>query len=461
VSLVNTILLQKCEGFIEQIISFFTNKNVRAIEEMEITLKEHTNNFILDIISTYLEVIDTAIVEDKVSRKNQGIVIERKNDKRELHTVFGQLHFRRTYFYDKRHQEYTYLLDKVVGLEKHDRLSGTVVANLIEHASQYSYAKSSKNVTNGLISRQTVMRKVRALNDLKIENNTEKHVVKELHIDADEDHVALQDGNNAIVPLISIYEGVERHGKRGKCINIHHISSYGKKSEELWLEAANWIYDNYEIDTIENIYLHGDGALWIKEGLNWIPKVKFVLDKYHLNKAILQATGSQPEKRQEIYIAIRNGDDNSFKIIIKELLKASASEKESKRIKDFKRYILNNWQGIKIYTEEECGGSGTEGHISHVLSARLSSRPMGWSREGLRVMSELRAYSSNGGKIKLKHLKTGLKPTYKLGKAIKSKISKGFLGVQEQFNNVTILNKGKVIPMFPCLKGLQNGSIDF
>ena len=119
-------------------------------------------------------------------------------------------------------------MDKVVGLEKHDRLSGTVVANLIEHASQYSYAKSSKNVTNGLISRQTVMRKVRALNDLKIENNTEKHVVKELHIDADEDHVALQDGNNAIVPLISIYEGVERHGKRGKCINIHHISSYGK-----------------------------------------------------------------------------------------------------------------------------------------------------------------------------------------------------------------------------------------
>jgi hypothetical protein len=51
--------------------------------------------------------------------------------------------------------------------------------------------------------------------------------------------------------------------------------------------------------------------------------------------------------------------------------------------------VLNNWQAISIYTEGSCGGSGTEGHVSHVLSSRLSSRPMGWIPEGLRVMAEL------------------------------------------------------------------------
>ncbi len=38
-----------------------------------------------------------------------------------------------------------------------------------------------------------------------MENLSSKRVVKILHIDADEDHVALQDGKRGIVPLISIY----------------------------------------------------------------------------------------------------------------------------------------------------------------------------------------------------------------------------------------------------------------
>jgi len=147
-----------------------------------------------------------------------------------------------------------------------------------------------------------------------------KRVVKVLHIDADEDHVALQDGSNTMVPLISIYEGVVRTGNRSQCLNIHHISSYGKKPEDLWLEAANWIYDVYEVEAIERIYLHGDGAQWIKEGLKWLPKAKLVLDKYHLNKAILQVIGNQPERRREIYSAIRNSDQTLFRRIANELL---------------------------------------------------------------------------------------------------------------------------------------------
>jgi hypothetical protein len=455
---VNTILLQNCEKFINQVIGFFSGGKIRAIEEMETELKKLTDKFILDTMNAYLESLDKAIVEDKIGRKRKGIVVERKNDKRELYTVFGHLRFNRTYFYDKRHQEYSYLLDKVVGLEKYDRVSGTVAVNLVEHASQYSYAKSTQNVTGGSISRQTVMKKVRALKELKMECPSPKRVVKVLHIDADEDHVALQDGSNTMVPLISIYEGVVRTGNRSQCLNIHHISSYGKKPEDLWLEAANWIYDVYEVEAIERIYLHGDGAQWIKEGLKWLPKAKLVLDKYHLNKAILQVIGNQPERRREIYSAIRNSDQTLFRRIANELLSKAASDSERKRIKDFKRYVLNNWQAITIYTEETCGGSGPEGHISHVLSSRLSSRPMGWSREGLRAMAELRAYTSSGGKITLKHLKQEQKKTYRLGKSIASKVSDDFFKTWEQLNNVPILGHGKVIPMFRCLRDIQNGS---
>ncbi|KNZ68305.1 hypothetical protein Tfer_3131 [Thermincola ferriacetica] len=104
-----------------------------------------------------------------------------------------------------------------------------------------------------------------------------------MHVEADEEHVALQDGTNTIVPLISIHEGIEKSGQRGRGVNMHHIGSYGKSSEKLWLEAVNWTYGAYKVEAIERIYLHGDGAAWIKEGLNWLPKAKMVLN---IGKAI-------------------------------------------------------------------------------------------------------------------------------------------------------------------------------
>mgnify|MGYP001040798912 FL=1 len=42
-------------------------------------------------------------------------------------------------------------------------------------------------------------------------------------------------------------------------------------------------------------------------------------------------------------------------------------------------------------------GSSKEGHVSHVLPFRMSSRPMGWSREGTDKLSRLRIYWINGG----------------------------------------------------------------
>lgn len=37
--------------------------------------------------------------------------------------------------------------------------------------------------------------------------------------------------------------------------------------------------------------------------------------------------------------------------------------------------------------------------MSHVLSARMSSRPMGWSRAGADAMAKLRIYVKNGGDL--------------------------------------------------------------
>ena len=44
-------------------------------------------------------------------------------------------------------------------------------------------------------------------------------------------------------------------------------------------------------------------------------------------------------------------------------------------------------------------GCSAEGHISHILASRMSSRPMGWTIDGANKLTKLRLYKLNGGDI--------------------------------------------------------------
>lgn len=430
---------------------------IKKLEELEIGLEAITDNFLLNMTQTYIESYDKEIKADKKWRKENGLVVERNDDKREILIKFGMLTYHRTYYYDKQNDTYIYLVDEALGIDPYERISTAVAADMVEYSSDNSYAKSSLHATGGIVSRQTVMNKTRKLNEekLKIETKGPKRKVQVLHIDADEDHVALQDGKNAIVPLITIYEGTKRIAKRGQCINPHHIHGFGQGIEETWLKVANYIYDRYDIDYLKRIYIHGDGALWIKTGLEWLPKSKTVLDKYHLNKAILEATAGQEQYRKAVYSSIYEGDLPRFSKLVNELKQTAQSPKKRERINQFKNYIKNNWKAITIYKKEGVGGSCTEGHISHVLSSRFSSRPMGWSKKGLKAIADIRIYCQNGGKITPNHF-TKAKQQYNIKLETIKKAKEVFSKTTyEKLNNIPVFNMGKKTPISTILKGIQ------
>ena len=89
------------------------------------------------------------------------------------------------------------------------------------------------------------------------------------------------------------------------------------------------------------------------------------------------------------------------KEIFDKILKKTAVETKRDAVKASRTYILNHWDGIAIRSDEgyEIVGCSAEGHVSHVFSDRLSSRPKGWSRKGVKKMSKLLIYKKNGGKI--------------------------------------------------------------
>ncbi|NLM63594.1 MAG: hypothetical protein GX190_04705 [Mollicutes bacterium] len=86
------------------------------------------------------------------------------------------------------------------------------------------------------------------------------------------------------------------------------------------MEITDYIDDNYELDEIETIYLGGDGVAWIKEGINWLPKVKYVLDRYHLNKYITVAIGHLPKMRPRLWEGLNRCDIVAVKETFKEII---------------------------------------------------------------------------------------------------------------------------------------------
>lgn len=54
---------------------------------------------------------------------------------------------------------------------------------------------------------------------------------------------------------------------------------------------------------------------------------------------------------------------------------------------------------------EDLPGSCTEGQVSHVLSARFSRNPMGWSKAGLGKLSKVRVCIENGWCITSRDMK--------------------------------------------------------
>ena len=94
-------------------------------------------------------------------------------------------------------------------------------------------------------------------------------------------------------------------------------------------------------------------------------------------------------------------DKAAINEIYKKLKDFADSESKKEEIESARRYIMNNWNGITIYNTRghEITGCSAEGHVSHVLSSRMSSRPLGWSKKGADNIARLRAFAWNGGNI--------------------------------------------------------------
>lgn len=381
-----------------------------------------------------------------------------------LNTIFGSVSYERTYYKNKESGEHKFLSDELLGIKATDKTGTCLKARNIEESIGISYRKSGKKASRAIeTSGQTVMNHIRELGP--VENDAApirlgpKRTIKTLYIEADEDHTASQAGRAMEPRLVYVHEGKDDVDKnRIKLRNARYFSGIYYDSEKLWHEVLDYIDGVYDYDSIERIYISGDGASWIKSGAEYIKKGIYVVDKYHLMKYVRQAGAHVERGVPSLLEAIFERDIEYFRVCIDTIKGLTETESKVDSIEDAERYILNCWDSIDNYSNPDYLGCSAEGHVSHILSDRLSSRPMAWRIEGADQMARLRVFNANGGNIhKLlldrKHEDKLFKEQLKIDADIQRLRKTGTS--QELVHNITVLNVGKGTRLAKSLKAYR------
>ena len=310
------------------------------------------------------------------------------------------------------------------------RVDKKVKAELIQKASDQSYSKSGKLVVPEIeISSTTVMRNVRK-NEWKMNieerKEGEKIKAKNIFIQVDEDHIKQRNKKGCTISkIITIYTQKRILTKperipevkqvRKELVDKFTFSGLYKDTQEMWEDVAYYIDCTYKKEELETVFIMGDGASYIKAGTEWIAKSVFVLDTFHLEKYINHLnydeylkTKLQEAIDQYDLISTENIMNEAIQKIEKEIKEDEELERNTKRlenrlkkIKETKTYLMNQWQGIEAHDiyKDKLTGCCQEGQVHHTLSERMSTVAKVWSENGIDEMSQLRAFTQNGGNI--------------------------------------------------------------
>lgn len=399
--------------FAEQLLQAEKNlyEHPDQMAAFERSVADSSHRTAAEFMSMVLTDMDERLCEN--SLRKEGFNIQRK-DHRTLITTVGDVRFQHTLFLNHETKKCQYLLDALMGLPAHERFSSLAEAKALYEAEVHSYQHAADSLTLGeqKVSKSAVMGKVHGiLEELPEEPalpEVEKKQCEYLYIEADEDHIARQkdasERGSMIGKLVYLFEGKEEIGK-GKRILIgthYHGGLYAgsRKNQQLWEEVQRYIEAHYDMRTLKTVYICSDGGAWIKAGKDYIDKSVLVADRYHLMKYINRASrltlDEEEETKKQFY---RHIYKNRLPSVNKLLTWIEDCAGQEEKIEETRTYFINNWDAIqRAFHDEHALGCSAEGHVSNILSERMSSRPMGWSETGSDRMCKLRCYVRNHGK---------------------------------------------------------------
>jgi hypothetical protein len=177
------------------------------------------------------------------------------------------------------------------------------------------------------------------------------------------------------------------------CAGFEEASTFYKKKEAI-------IAKEYNVDGIGIRILNGDGAAWIKHGIDDI--VHYQLDPFHKHQAVLRNVSDKTQRKTILELLGENKIDDTLEYI-EALANSIGDEKEEKRLNDLYSYFNENRYGLIPYQERGLNippppegivyrNLGTmEHHICDIIAQRMKHRKSSWSIKGADNLGKLLA----------------------------------------------------------------------
>ena len=413
----------------------YTDKNGNFINYYNFIndLDSFSDSFMKDVIKGYFEYTDECFFNSYYRKKHckSNGFYERKN----YVTLFGEISFKRRYYYDNNTNEYFFFTDLFLGLPKRKHFDPFVCAELCDQSTTESYSKAGKIIADKIgkrinnninISRATARNIVISF-DPEPDEEYELKRIEKLFVMLDEKFIGSQfnNGKDFMTKAAVVFEGAipeykykktDKSKTRYKLINPFACASI---DNELLDDTINYIYNHYDTDYIKEINFMGDCAAWIKNFPNshWFKfnpdtVVRFAMDNFHFKQVLTQLT---TKKYQEVNDAlleyINKNNKKDFNMLVEQFKELNPLRTET--IESKQNYILNNWKERQTYLENPYLKCSMESHISHILADLFTARPKAYSEKGLRKLLKLRILKVNNVNIKGLYLNQLINPPTK------------------------------------------------
>lgn len=398
------------ERIVSQIVEIVKRKYAKELLErddlrkVEEVFKKVSDEITANSLKKYLEEYDQELKLD--DNRNKNYVVQRTVSKN-ITSVLGTFKLNRTRYYDKENDCYFCLLDRKLNIPEYEHMTPGAMARMLYVATNSSYRLAGKEINSrDIFSKGMVYHKLKRIEiDEQYEEKQNKRKVKVLYINLDEDHVAVQKSLNRKLQckIGYVYENVAKVCKnRYKLTNKYTIcGTYLKSSgnKAFYGKLNRYIECNYDTNYLEKVIIYGDGAKWITSCTEYIPKSEFRLDKFHLMKSIHEATRTINSGRKRLKSNIlRCFYENKKEMLIDLIDDAIEQSNKQDKMIQTRDYLINNWEAIqRTILSTDGSGCSAEGNVSHILSARLSQKGMGWCEHNADAIGKLRGIQANDG----------------------------------------------------------------
>lgn len=404
---------------LDSIIKTTQMNNIRGLSNylsMIEGVDQATNDLALAILKRLIENADQAF-RYSPSRLDKYHV--KSTHQRTIMTIFGALTFKKTFFVNKYTKAPYAYVDEFFGFQKYDRFDLNIKSLIVDACCKMSMSaaamttssmignRTSKGIRDVNISRQCARTIVRKF-DLVVPCPQRRDSTPDtLFVMLDEKYIPLQKElkDDAVVYHAVIFENIELvkgHKKRREVLNKHAFSS--RSPQELNMKVLDYIYTSYDTKKINNIYVLGDGANWIKASANEYSmegcNVQFALDRYHFLNA-MRLIFLDKDLESVALDMILDNNKSDFQSICQKMLSNRPDRKDI--ITKKYSYIINNWEAIRLGYRKNLKCC-MEGQISHNIAAVLAVRPGAYSLKSLDSLIKLRTAFKNGLDIKKMYL---------------------------------------------------------